>query len=314
MKNEFEEMCAAQAHQQEIASSRVGCLGGSDAAMVLKIARKGIEALSNTDIKRLRVMLGLEQREDFGGSAATNAGHLFEDYVQVSLSEHAKKEYRFDGMQFRNFKIIAHADYYEEEYQRVCECKFVQKITEKVLAQYFGQLQWYYLFPGVDAVMLIHGTGTSEPFAVDSMNVVQVDYNEVICEDIMQGLRAIDNWCDWYLAQNTTEWRDEDFADEELMELLTSYKSVKSTIDLFTPQLDELRQKIEAYMAEHRIASSRSFGVQVAYKQPTSQRRLDAAKAQAKYPQLATDEECWKTTNVKGSVTIKLVNDESENN
>jgi hypothetical protein len=39
---------------------------------------------------------------------------------------------------------------------------------------------------------------------------------------------------------------------------------------------------------------------------------LDAAKAQAKYPQLATDEECWKTTKVKGSVTIKLVNDETD--
>lgn len=314
MKNEFEEMCAAQAHQQEIASSRRGCLGGSDAAMVLKIARKGIEALSNTDIKRLRVMLGLDQREDFGGSAATNAGHLFEDYVQVALSEHARKEHRFDGMQFRNFKIIAHADYYEEDYKRVCECKFVQKPTEKVLAQYFGQLQWYYLFSGVDAVMLIHGTGTAEPFAVDSVNVQPVEYCADACEELMQGLRAIDNWCDWYLAQDTTEWRNEEFADEELMELLTSYRSVKTTIDLFTPQLDELRQKIEAYMAEHRIANSRSFGVQVSYKQPTQQRRLDAAKAQAKYPQLATDEDCWKTTNVKGSVTIKLINDESKNN
>lgn len=306
MKNEFEEMCAAQAHQQEIASSRKGCLGGSDAAMVLKVARKGIEALSNTDIKRLRVMLGLEEHEDFGGSAATNAGHLFEDYVQVSLSEHARKEHRFDGRKFRNFKIIAHADYYEEENQRVCECKFVQKPTEKVLAQYFGQLQWYYLFKGVDAVALIHGTGTAEPFTVDGLSVQPVEYNEVVCGDIIQGLCTIDNWCSWYLAQNTTEWRNEEFADEELMELLTSYKSIKSTIDMFTPQLDELRQKIEAYMAEHRIASSRSYGVQVSYKQPTSQRRLDAAKAQAKYPQLATDEECWKTTKVKGSVTIQI--------
>lgn len=314
MKNEFEEMCAAQAHQQEIASSRKGCLGGSDAAMILKVARNGIEALSNTDVKRLRVMLGLEEREDFGGNAATNAGHLFEDYVQVSLSEHARKEHRFDGMQFRNFKMIAHADYYEQDYQRVCECKFVQKPTEKVLQQYYAQLQWYYLFDGVDAVMLIHGTGTAEPFAVDSLNVQQVDYNEVVCEDIMQGLRVIDNWCDWYLAQNTFEWRNEEFADEELMELLTSYKSIKSTIDMLTPQLDEVRQKIEAYMAEHHIASSRSFGVQVAYKQPTSQRRLDAAKAQAKYPQLAADEDCWKTTQVKGSVTIKLIDDESKNN
>lgn len=306
MKNEFEEMCAKNAHAQEIASSRVGCLGSSDAAMVLKVARKGIEALSNTDVKRLRVMLGLEEREDFGGNAATNAGHMFEDYVQISLHERAKKEYRFEGMQFRNFKVIAHADYYEEEYQRVCECKFVQKITEKVLAQYFGQLQWYYLFTGVDAVMLIHGTGTAEPFAVDSVNVQPVDYNEVVCEDIMNGLRAIDNWCNWYLSQQVTEQKHvHDDEDEVLNELLISYASQKSTIDMLTADLEKIKADILAHMEVNGIASGENHLVKVTYRAANTQRRLDAAKVQARYPQVATDEGCWKNVETKSSVTFK---------
>ena len=43
---------AITAHEQEIATSRVGGLGGSDAALVYKIGRSGIEGLSNTDKKR----------------------------------------------------------------------------------------------------------------------------------------------------------------------------------------------------------------------------------------------------------------------
>lgn len=316
MKNEFEEMCAAYAHQQEIASSRVGCLGSSDAAMVLKVAQKGIDSLSNTDIKRLRVMLGVEKREDFGGNAYTNAGHLFENYAESALDE-TTKEYRLEDAElngiFKHFKVIAHADFFEPTRGRVCECKFVQKPTEKVLQQYQAQLQWYYLFPEVKDVTLLHGMGNVEPFEVHSFQALRVDLNEDIFTSLHQGLAAIDAYCET-LLKDTPDWRDEDFADTHLMELLTSYRSIKTTIDMFTPQLDELQQKIEAYMAEHRIASSRSFGVQVSYKQPTSQRRFDATKAQAKYPQLATDEDCWKTTQVKGSVTIKLTNDESENN
>ena len=59
--NEFEQFSAKKAHEEEIKTSRVGGLGGSDAAMVLKIGRNGLQALSNTDVKRLRVMLGLDE-------------------------------------------------------------------------------------------------------------------------------------------------------------------------------------------------------------------------------------------------------------
>ena len=48
-------------HQQEIQSTRVGGFGGSDAAMFLRIAKKGgVEGLSNTDLYRIAVAMGIK--------------------------------------------------------------------------------------------------------------------------------------------------------------------------------------------------------------------------------------------------------------
>ena len=42
-------------HQQEIETTRVGGFGGSDAALFLRIAKKGgVEGLSNTDLYRMK--------------------------------------------------------------------------------------------------------------------------------------------------------------------------------------------------------------------------------------------------------------------
>ena len=43
----------AQAHAEEIKQTRIGGLGGSDAAMVLRIGQRGLSALTATDTKRL---------------------------------------------------------------------------------------------------------------------------------------------------------------------------------------------------------------------------------------------------------------------
>ena len=47
-------------HQQEIENTRVGGFGGSDAALFLRIAKKGgVEDLSNTDLYRIAVAMGI---------------------------------------------------------------------------------------------------------------------------------------------------------------------------------------------------------------------------------------------------------------
>ena len=82
----FEQQIAAneqaQKHAQEIQKTRVGGLGGSDAAIVYKIGLNGLAGLTATDMRRLAVMTGKAEQVDFGGNAYTHAGHMFEDYAE----------------------------------------------------------------------------------------------------------------------------------------------------------------------------------------------------------------------------------------
>ena len=55
----------AKAHAQEIANTRKGGLGGSDAAMVLRIAERGLAGLTATDTRRLCVMIGTAEQPQF---------------------------------------------------------------------------------------------------------------------------------------------------------------------------------------------------------------------------------------------------------
>lgn len=316
--NEFETMCAKNAHAQEIASSRVGNLGSSDAAMVMKIGQKGINALSNTDIKRLRVMLSLDERDDFGGNAATNAGHLFEDYVSNIFSENQTihRELKMCGDHYINFQCIAHADYaMKNEYGLgVYECKFVQKTTDKVVVQYYAQLQWYYML-GADKVALIHGTGVADPFKVDNINTRIVERDDVAIAILREGLRLIDLYCEQLRMGNQEKENENEIEITPVIaHLFSTYRQYAHRKKEIDEILQETTRLLTECMQENGVTTISYSNMTASYRKPSISRRLDAAKVQSKYPQVATDEECWKTTNVKSSITIKFKENESENN
>lgn len=300
--NEFEKMSEREAHAQEIANSRVGCLGGSDAAMVLKVGRSGIEALSNTDLKRLRVMLGMEERVDFGGNAATKAGHDFEDYV-AELVIHTHREYRMTGGNFRHFEIIAHADFYDENTRGVIECKNVQKLSSAaVLKRYYAQLQWYYLL-GADVVHLLHGRGMEQPFEVESFNFVPKNAQTVA--ELSKGLLLIDDYCDKILLDRVVA--QENTMSDTLADLVRKFADQKVFADEASKKLDEIRTEIFEYMQENELTTIKhaELGV-VSFKKSSVTRKLDTDKVLQIYPELQNDPTLWKTSNVKASVSINL--------
>lgn len=181
----------AEKHAEEIRQSRVGGLGGSDAALVLKVGERGLAALTNTDHKRLCVMLGMQEQSDFGGNAYTNAGHMFEDWVaktkpwgNVEYEREKVIEERL-SLQFRTF---AHADFYHDGV--VAECKYVQKTTDKVASEYSAQLQWYYML-GVREVYLLHGQGSVEPFEVEECVLLKIERDEEIIAKLIAGVKTL---------------------------------------------------------------------------------------------------------------------------
>lgn len=299
--NEFEKMSEREAHAQEIANSRVGCLGGSDAAIVLKVGRSGIEALSNTDLKRLRVMLGLEERSDFGGNAATKAGHDFEDYV-AELVIHTHREYRMTGGNFRHFEIIAHADFYDENTRGVIECKNVQKLSSAaVLKRYYAQLQWYYML-GADSVTLLHGRGMEQPFEVESFEFVPKNAQTVA--ELSKGLLLIDDYCDKILQENV---ESNETMSNSLALLVADYAKQKAIADEESAKLNDIRSLIFQHMESNGLSTQKHAELgTVVYKKSIVTRSLDSAKVLAAYPELHNDQGLWKTSSVKASVTINL--------
>lgn len=300
--NEFEKMSEREAHAQEIASSRVGCLGGSDAAMVRKVGRSGIEALSNTDLKRLRVMLGIEQRDDFGGNVATKAGHDFEDYVAY-LVMHTHREYRMTGGNFKHFEVIAHADFYDAINRCVTECKNVQKLSSAaVQKRYYAQLQWYYML-GADSVTLLHGRGMEAPFEIAAVEVVPKNVQTVA--ELGKGLLLLDEYCDKILLERVVA--QENTMSDTLADLVRKFADQKVFADEASKKLDEIRAEIFEYMQENDLTTIKhaELGV-VSFKKSSVTLKLDTDKVLQIYPELQNNPTLWKTSNVKASVSINL--------
>ena len=317
--NEFEQFSAKQSHAEEIKTSRVGGLGGSDAEMVMKIGRNGLQALCKTDIKRLRVMLGLDEPCNFGGNAATDAGHAFEDYIAERLKMIFPlgyiREAKMPGEDYCNFNTFAHADFLTAS-KKVIECKFVQDTTQKVLAKYYAQLQWYY-YLGADCVTLCHGVGNIEPFDVVDYTFLDVPRDEQTIEVIRNGLRLIDEYCS--NEQDVSAPSEVDMQTKQRL-LVRKYLTRKRKVDILTAEMDKIKAELQSEMENNNIAkisgaiNSDSAAV-VIFRKGITRRTLDSTKALARYPELNEQGELWKTTTAKSSLTIQIKkNNEIKNN
>lgn len=225
MENDFEKFCTKQSenneHANEIRNTRIGGLGGSDAAMVLRIGMNGLAAATNTDMKRLAVMCGLIEPDNFGGNAYTASGHMFEDWYEDYIVRKAEskateshgeikplfvngstyeREFVMGQTLARNFKTFAHADFAFGNFMNptIVECKFVTtKTTDKVIDTYMPQLQWYYML-GAKDVHLLHGTGTVEDeqagtkFEVEDGSLVFIPRDENMIKYLLAGIKIID--------------------------------------------------------------------------------------------------------------------------
>ena len=317
--NEFEQFSAKQAHAEEIKTSRVGGLGGSDAEMVLKIGRNGLQALCKTDIKRLRVMLGLDEPCNFGGNAATDAGHAFEDYIAERLKmifpQGYIREAKMIGEDYGNFKTFAHADFLTAS-KKVIECKFVQDTTQKVLAKYYAQLQWYY-YLGADCVTLCHGVGGVEPFDVVDYTFLDIPRDEQTIEVIRNGLRLIDEYCN--NEQEVSAPVEVDMKTKQRL-LVRKYITRKRKVDTLTAEMEKIKAELQAEMERNNIAKisgaiDNDSAAVVIFRKGSTRITLDTTKALARYPELNEQGELWKTTTAKSSLTIQIkINNESENN
>ena len=254
-------------HQQEIENTRVGGFGGSDAAMFLRIAKKsGVEGLSNTDLYRIAVAMGIKPYVPVPVTEAMNNGHIFEDSYERILKDSGITSYEREvklvaECQPKNFKIFAHADFiingktYNKPVKKfviVHECKFIQdeeKTADDIAETYKAQLQWYYML-GVEYVDLIRGYGNPE--YPSTQNLV-IDEDEDIIDNLKLGIQILDE----AISDGWAPEIEEEFASamsEKMQNIIADYERLKFEKSAIDEKLEELQKQIVEYMSIGNVA------------------------------------------------------------
>ena len=253
-------------HQQEIENTRVGGFGGSDAAMFLRIAKKGgVEGLSNTDLYRIAVAMGIKPYVPVPVTEAMQNGHIFEDSYEKMLKDSGvnfDREVKLIAKkQPKNFKIFAHADFiingktYNKPVKKfviVHECKFIadeEKSADDVAETYKAQLQWYYML-GVEYVDLIRGYG--DPNHPSTQDLI-IDEDENIIDNLKLGIRLLDE----AISDGWVPEIEEEFASamsEKMQNIIADYETLKLQKSAIDEKLEELQKQIVEYMSIGNIA------------------------------------------------------------
>ena len=251
-------------HQKEIENTRVGGFGGSDAAMFLRIAKKGgVEELSNTDLYRIAVAMGIKPYVPVSPTEAMNNGHIFEDSYARMLKDSiwaVDREVKLVAeCQPANFRIFAHADFVingksaVKKFLIVHECKFIQdeeKTVDVVAETYKAQLQWYYMLGVVEYVDLIRGYGDPEYPSTQSLII---DKDEEIINQLKLGIRLLDE----AISDGWVPEIEEEFAcamSEKMQNIIADYERLKFQKSAIDERLEDLQKQIVEYMTIGNVA------------------------------------------------------------
>lgn len=286
--NDFEKFAENSEHAQEISRTRVGGLGGSDAALVYKVGLNGLSALTNTDHKRLAVMMGLATPDEFGGNVYTRAGHQFEDAYAEGVEKAAKeaggeyqREYVLDFPLAHHFKTFAHADFALNNFMNpdVVECKYVQDTTAATIAKYMPQLQWYYML-GAKTVRLAHGWGQVEPFEIEGVEIVMIERDDEYVRTLLAGIKTLDEaigegWKPSAMDKCTTDATP--VAVQVAFEKLDAAKRMAAEAKAME---DEAKAILQDYMATMRVVNikNEATGKQVVFVGEKTSERFDLDK------------------------------------
>ena len=254
-------------HQMEIENTRVGGFGGSDAALFIRIAKKGgVDGLSNTDLYRIAVAMGIKHYVPVPVTEAMQNGHIFEDSYERMLKDSGYNDYQREVKlvaknQPKNFKIFAHADFiingktYNKPVKKfviVHECKFIadeEKTADDVAETYKAQLQWYYML-GVEYVDLIRGYG--DPTHPSTQDLI-IDEDEEIINQLKEGIRLLDE----AISDGWVPEIEEEFVgglSEKMQNIIADYERLKFEKSAIDDKLDELQKQIIEYMAIGNVA------------------------------------------------------------
>lgn len=270
-----------QQHQQEIRDTRVGGFGGSDAKMVLDIAERikaGLE-LTTSQKHRILQLKGVERRPDFS-NAATEAGHEFENEMAAHLEDNWIREHFMEdnsGWEYVNFRVFAHADFFDVVTDTVKELKWSRAYNCRELRKrHIAQLQWYYML-GAAAVTL-HCDTEEGRCAMD------IPKDEEIVKALRNALLLIDGRFQTLNLKITEVYAPA--LPPTIFESMRKYAELKAKAAEIEVLMDEQKAIINEWMEQNEISKIGSDDVTVVRIGAVERLDFDAKAFQKEYPDL----------------------------
>lgn len=288
MKVEINQTSKQESHQQKIEASRVGGFGGSDAKMFYKIGLNGLSALSNTDKMRIRVAKGIDEYKPIMQTEAMQKGHDFEDWFAEEMGESFDgytREHRIEPESSLaiNFKVFAHADFFDIKERNAIELKCVSNI-DTVQDDYMAQLQWYFML-SCRRVGLIVCDSKAESFDDGLQVPIEIKPNENYIKTLLHGIKLLDDNWDALDLKIGDEWDESDLfpSEQKEVQLMTSYLQQIKAMEL---QIEESKAKLLDMMTKSGVKSikSNSYNITVVPDGTTS--RFDKKKLLADHPEI----------------------------
>lgn len=303
-------MKTKEQHQEEIQATRVGGFGGSDAKIFASIAKKGLENIGQTYLRRIAVAMGLQEYQATPQTEAMAKGHEFEDRLELTYSVlpeemQPEREVKLELGEYwfspKTFKVFAHADFYLKNEKKVLEAKFIEDAsttTFEVAEKYKYQLQWYYLL-GADSVTLVRGYG--EEMQVEEMEIV---VDNVIINELIAGIcdleKAISNgWQPTILS----DYSGEDIP-EDVEHSLIKINSLQREVDKLQKEIDTEKENIKFWMETSEAKTLVSSTISVTYVAPSVSTAFDSKKFKEENPDLFAKYQ--KEQKKAGFIKIKL--------
>jgi hypothetical protein len=293
-----------QKQKREIVETRKGGFGGSDARMFYKVGLKGLSALSDTDKRRIAVALGQAECIEIPATEAMEAGNEFERWLRSKYSEENGWESNYklesDFIKPRNFKIFAHADFYDIENDIVIEAKYTASDLKTTISDYMPQLQWYYLL-GVDKVYLVKGY-QDEPFELYDEKFIERD--DKFIEILRNGISLIDDFCNDFVYKEKDEWTTFDLMPHEqaAAEVMFNYLS---QIKKMEEEVEKQKAIMLDLMLKNGVKSLKSDGYTLTVVPESIRSTFDKDKLLKKHPEI-NESDYLKTSIVKPYLKITL--------
>lgn len=328
------------AHKQEIVETRVGCVGSSDAKMLMQIENLG--EVPQSAYHRMAVVKGITPSIDNVHSSAVEYGNIIEAKIYEFLS-HGDKRYLSNPLwvssQYSraNVKCIAHPDIvFIDHYFRIInvyEVKTSRHSTNELKREYRAQIFLQNLIAKELALSmgkgwkvrmnLVHYDTTGLDLSQENeFDINRMTISRVLCQsglfDLGRAMDIVDKFLETFTDNKAGEVIEAKYLPEEVMHKFSLVADMLREIDERQKKVEEFKERLFDFLTQKNIVKVQCDEFSFTRVAPSTTTSFNASKWFEDYAATIDEEEArsirekyTQKKERKGYVLIKVSNNKS---